>query len=877
MQIHYLRTEYLVNPLGIDEPHPRFSYLIKSDKNNKSQSAYRILVASNQDLLKRNKADLWDSGKVASAKTSQIKYDGESLRFGQKCFIKCIVYDESDRCYESIENAFFTVGFLGSQDKKAKFIYYDQGISDESLAAPVCFAKKIVLTKKVKSAYAYASALGVFKLKINQKDVSDHILAPEWTSYYKRVQYGTYDVTHLLQNGGNEITASLSNGWYCGLWQKWPPRNHIYGGFYPEFFCQLEIEYTDGTTNTIITDESWKATNEIPVRFAGIYEGETYDATVPNPRLSSKNIWHPVTLSNKADTLLFSSQKSEPVRVTEKLKPIAVTEPKPGIYVVDFGQNFAGRIRAHFNEQKNTQITIKHNEVLNENGTVYMDNLITCTFFEKADRQILRYTCKGFDDDYAPGFTYMGFRYIEIHGLSHPPSLGDFSGEVFHTSFKQAGSFSCSNNEINRLQQNIAWSQRSNMMGIPTDCPGRDERCGYTGDMQFFMPTAVMNMDMAAFMNKWLIDLCEDSQLPDGSYKDHAPDFGMNGGIVGWGDAGIICPYLCYRTYGDISNIEKHYDSMKRYIEFLISTANTDDTRGPECVGLGDWLSDGGGADLHVIGTAYFAYILAIFSEMANAVNRYDDYMVYHHKSQKVKAAFAEHFILENGGIKNSSLTGFALAFTMELVPEDKMAVVAEAFANEVKSQNYKLTTGFLGTPRLLIALGIIGRNDLAEKLLMQRECPSWLYPVTVGATTVWERWNGWTKENGYENNGMNSFNHFAFGSVGDYFFRYILGISQKTGDTSFSHFVIRPTVPKSLSFAKGSYEGINGAIDVQWSKENDFIKLCVKIPPNTKADIILPLKAKMNPLQLHIGSKKSDSTCFTCGSGKYCFTYKNI
>lgn len=874
MKIHYLRTEYLVNPLGIDEPNPRFSYLIDSDEYNTFQSAYRILVASRKELLRENQADLWDSGKVVSSKTSQIRYEGKPLQFGQKCFIQCIAYDEDDNRYESCETAFFTVGFLNKQDIKAKFIYFDQGIGEDELASPVCFAKEAVIRKKIRSAYAYASALGVFRMKINGKDVSENILAPEWTSYFQRVQYQVYDVTELLREGGNEISAVLSNGWYCGLWQKWPPKNHIYGGKYPEFFCQLEIVYDDGTSETIITDESWKASADLPVRFAGIYEGETYDANIPWPLHSDESAWHGVSLSDTAGRLILSSQKSEPIRVTERLRPVEITEPGRGVYVVDFGQNFAGRITARFHEKGGTRIAIKHNEVLNEDGTVYMDNLITCQFFEQADRQILRYTCRGADDLYTPSFTYMGFRYIEIDGLSRPPSPDDFIGEVFHTSFRRAGDFSCSNEEVNRLQQNIQWSQRSNTMGIPTDCPQRDERCGYTGDMQFFMPTALMNMDIAAFMNKWLTDLCADSQFPDGSYKDHAPDFGMNGGIVGWGDAGIICPYLCYKTYGDISNIEKHFDSMKRYIEFLISTSNPDGTRGPDCVGLGDWLSMGGGASLEVIGSAYYAHMLFLFSEMAGAIGKTEDYVAYREQYQKAREAFADRYILEDGRIRDSSLTGYALAITMELVPEEKMPAVAEAFAEEVKIRNFKLTTGFLGTPRLLIALGKIGRNDLAERLLMQRECPSWLYPVTVGATTIWERWNGWTRENGYECNGMNSFNHFAFGSVGNYFFQYILGISQAGSGTSYEHFIIRPTVLGSLSYAKGSYEGINGKIEVYWRKENGGIHLEVSVPANTKADIVLPEGAEMEFPCPHEPAGDKDFRRFLCGSGRYSFLY---
>ena len=873
MKVFHLRTEYLINPLGIDQLHPRFSWLLEAEGYNRSQSAYRILAASRPEDLREGAADLWDSGKVESPATSQIRYGGKPLSFGNKVYWKVASFDETGLSSES-QPAFFTLGFLKEEDRKAKFIYFDEGIGDGQLAAPVCLAKEVEIEKPVRSAYVYASALGAFTLEIGGKQASENILAPEWTSYFVRAQYQTYDVTGLLKKGKNQIAATLSNGWYCGLWQMWPPRPHIYGGKYPEFFCQLEITYEDGSTDTVVTDGSWRAATEIPIRFAGIYEGETCDGRVPMPSLRDEAVWRPVQTGGRGDGLILSSQKDEPIRVTQRLKPVSVSEPRPGVYVLDFGQNFAGRIRARFHEKAGTEITVKHNEMLNPDGTVYMDNLVTCQFTKGADRQILRYTCRGTEDEYAPSFTYMGFRYIELTGLTRAPDPADFTGEVFHTAFKKAGDFTCSNPEINRLQQNIQWSHRSNTMGVPTDCPQRDERCGYTGDMQFFMPTALWNGDIAAFMNKWLTDLCADSQFPDGRFKDHAPDFGMNGGVVGWGEAGVICPYLCYKAYGDKTNIEKHLDAMKRFGDYLISTANPDHTRGPECVGLGDWLSMGGGASLEVIGTAYYAYILRLISEMAAAVGDVEAAVRCGGEAAAAKAAFAERFILPDGAIKDSSLTGFALAVTMELVPAEKLPLLAAAFAKEVEKQDFRLTTGFLGTPRLLIALGRVGRNDLVERLLMQRACPSWLYPVTVGATTIWERWNGWTKEKGFEDAGMNSFNHFAFGSVGDYFFQFILGLSQDASSTGYRSLRIRPTILESLDEAGGYYDSIAGRISVHWKKDGGRVRLEVTLPVGAQAEIHLPAGAQAAPAPFRSLEDRPDGRVFACGSGSYRFHY---
>lgn len=883
MLINYLRCNYLVNPIGIDDEKPRFSYLLSSRNRGKSQSAYRILVASTRELLANDIGDIWDSKKVIDYSTSQIEYDGNLLKSNMQCYWKVMIWDEGDIPSNWSDEAFWEMGLINKNTWKAEFIgLVEENQHENTLASPLLFCKKINISEEISNARVYATALGIYELKINNTKVGDHILAPEWTNYHKRVQYQTYDVTTLLEKGGNVLSAEISNGWYCGLWQAWPPRAHLYGE-HPQLLFQLEIVYKCGRKEIVVSDGSWRVTTEGPLRFAGIYEGETYDARKEFQLLKEIEVnpskWKYAQTQSKKDIKIVA-QRNEPIKITQTLKPIAISEPKPNIFLVDFGQNMVGRINIKFSETRDTLITIRHNEMLNPDGTLYMDNLVAGCFVKNVDRQIIRYICKGNSDCYSPKFTYMGFRYIEISGLSKMPSVEDIIGEVFHTSFKETGTFECSDPDISRLQQNIQWSQRGNMMGIPTDCPQRDERCGYTGDMQFFMPTAVFNMDMAAFMSKWLVDLCQDSQLEGGIYADHAPYFGMSGGNVGWGDAGIICPYLCYKTYGDKIVIRDNYTSMVAYTHYLISTCNDDYTRGPDYIGLGDWLNLGGGASKEVIGTTYLAYVMYMMSEMAMVIGEQEDYLKFKELNDKIRLSFIKKFISAEGSILNSSQTGYALAFTMGLIPQELRTDLTKAFVKEIEKFDYKLVTGFIGTPRLLIALNEIGRDDLAYKLLFQKDCPSWLFPVTVGATTIWERWDGWTKENGFQEKCMNSFNHFAFGAVGDYLFSCIGGI--KALDIAYKVVRIKPVIGFDITWANTKYESINGEITTSWKLNGNKYFLKVNVPVNIMARVYIRCTNINSIYESGILATNSygvafcgmeDNHCvFECISGEYAF-----
>lgn len=827
MRIHTLRTEYLRNPEAVDVSCPRLSWMLEAGKNERGarQRAYRIQAASSEKRLLAGQADLWDSGFRWTSETSQIPYGGRALAPGQDCFWRVQVRGVDGAPSDFSETAHFR---QGKPDFDASFLVYDRPLADGELTKPTAFGCAFEVREKMTRATLYITALGVMQVHLNGREYPDLILAPEWTQFHNRVQYRALNVTDFLTEGQNDLVATVSNGWYSGIWQFWPPKPYPYGT-HPEICARLEIEYADGTVQTVVSDDTWHASETLPTTFAGIYEGETIDARIPMPR--AKDLTLPVSVRKHPD-MHVCAQKNEPIAISRVIGAKSVTEVQPGLFVVDFGENIAGRIRMRVHGSAGQQVEIFHNEMLNPDGTVYADNLIVAHYLEKADRQIVRYTCRGDVDGelISPRFTYMGFRYVEIRGLTEAPALEDMAVEVFGSDVHESGSFHCSNEEINRLQENILRSTRANLMGVPTDCPQRDERCGYTGDMQFFLPTALHNFDMAAFLSKWLVDLCQDSQLEDGSYTDHAPRFGVWSGNVAWGDAGILCPYQAYREYGDRENLRQHFDSMERYMDYLCRTANADFTRGPDFCGNGDWLHSGGGASAEIIATTYFAYTAGLMEKMARAIGREDRAGYYHSLNAKIKAALWAQYLRPDGVLIGGGVTGYTLLFTMDLMPDDPAlyARTADAFAAAVEAADCRITTGFIGTPRLLIALHKIGRDDLAERLLMQRECPSWLYPVSVGATTIWERYNGWTEKDGFADSNMNSFNHFAFGSVGDYFYDGILGIQLPEYDEP--HIVrVNPVYLSSLSHAEGKRCVYDSEIAVAWER-NDAGKICLRV-----------------------------------------------
>jgi alpha-L-rhamnosidase len=871
LQVAECRCEYLRNPLGIDAVQPRLSWILTNSKTRgERQSAYRLLVASSPEIIRQDRGDLWDSEKVLSDETTQITYRGRPLKSRDRCYWKVQIWDGKGRLTSWSPTSVWTMGLLSASDWKANWIGLDRSDQKpEDFSTPRYLRRQFNIGKPVRRATVYATALGLYELRINGHRVGDHLLAPEWTNYQKRVQYQTFDVTPLLRSGVNVIGSLLGNGWYSGGWQMWKPKLMPIYGDLPFLRVQTEIEFADGTKQILGSDGHWRATDQGPLRFSGIYEGETIDARMDFSGWDNLGFddhrWYPAVVGQpKAGEMV--AQRSEPIHATQTLKPVSVHEPKPGVYILDLGQNIAGWCRLRIHEPAGTKVTMQFNEVLNPDGTVYMDNL-HAGHLSEGDRQIDRYICKGGQwEVFEPHFTYHGFRYVQISGLTKAPTIDSLTGIVFHNGFTRTGEFTCSNPLLNKLEQNIQWSQRANMMGVPTDCCQRDERCGYTGDGQFFMPTAVYNFDVAAFFNKWLVDVCEDSQMPGGWFADHAPTFGPGDGWnVGWSDAGIICPYVVWRTYGDTRVIREHYAAMKRNMALLEATSPT--LLHKRRVGNGDWLNLGGGASDEVIGTAYDAYDFRLVSEMAAAIGEKADSYRYAARSRAIASAFAKEYIDRDGHIKDSSQTGFALAFTMGLVPDEFRSKMSDRFVDEINRFKGHLATGFIGTPRLLPGLHLAGRDDVAYKLLQQENYPSWLYPIKLGATTVWERWDGWRPDKGYQDSGMNSFNHYSFGAVGEYLYGEVGGITALS--PGYKKIRIQPEIGEGLAYANTSFDSIHGRIVCNWSRKVSAITIQVRIPANTSAIVYIPATSKSSVTESGKSLATADGIKFMRMEGK--------
>ena len=682
----------------------------------------------------------------------------------------------------------------------------------------------------------YATAFGLYEATLNGQRAGDFVFAPGFTDYNKRVYYQTYDVTDLVKPGENVFGALLGDGWYAGYLGFLPQlpvesaRDHY--GDQPRFRGQLEIEYADGHSETIATDGAWKAAYG-SIREADMLMGETHDDHLATPGWLQAGFndraWKSVAVGQPHDVPV-QAHPGSPVTRHERIAARSVKEVEPGVFIYDLGQNFAGWLQFTVEGKAGQRIQVRHGERLDADGTLYTTNL-------RKARCIDTYTL---DQDgrvtLEPHFTFHGFQYAEISGIDGPLPLEYVTGVAIQSAIEPAGQFECSEPLLNQLFHNIVWGQKSNYLEIPTDCPQRDERMGWTGDAQFFMPTALFNMDSGAFFTKWLVDLVQDSQLEDGSFADVAPHVALGGGSVAWGDAAMTCTYQLYRYYGDTGIIHAHFPNLVRGMEFLESTSENGIRKK---MGYGDWLNKGGGAKDEVICTAYFAYLAGLMAEMAEVIGETDKAAHYTALQQEVKDAFATNFIDADGKILDSSQTGYALAFTMDLIPDALRDRAAEQFAGEIARFDNHLATGFIGTPRLLPGLAAAGKIDLAYQLLMNTDYPSWLFQVTQGATTMWERWDGWTPEDGFQDPGMNSFNHYAFGAVGEWLYSTIGGIAPL--EPGFKTFQIAPQPGGGLTWAKTSYDSIHGLIRSDWSLAGGDFTLKVEAPVNTTVTVVLP------------------------------------
>ncbi|MDF7822610.1 family 78 glycoside hydrolase catalytic domain [Pontiellaceae bacterium B12227] len=672
--------------------------------------------------------------------------------------------------------------------------------------------KSFSVDKMVATAVVRVTALGVCELRLNGGKVGDAQLLPGWTDYRKRVYFHSYDVTDRMNAGENVIGGIIAPGWFAGYFGPFGDKG--YYGHDAWFSAELDIHYADGTAETICTDADWKGV-EGPILSADLLMGETYDARrkIPGWDLPGfdDSAWGAVNTLDPHEQLpaFIEPFPGEAVKTVAECPTVAVTHPEPDRHVFDLGQNMVGVVRLKLNVSAGTEIVIKHGEMLNPDGTLYTENL-------RSAKAIDRYIAKGEGEEvWQPRFTFHGFRYVEVYGLPGEPSFDTVTGVVWMSGLQETAMFECSDEKVNQLFSNIQWGFRGNYLDVPTDCPQRDERLGWTGDTQIFIRSATYLADLRPFYNKWLVDL-HDAQHENGGYPDMAPFMGRMGhGQAAWADAGIICPYVLWQAYGDLGFIRPWWNSMKKYMELISSDGNLHN--GPDAVSYGDWLNIGEETPVPLIGLAYRAYDAHLMAEMASAMGESADELRFQSLEQSSRRLFKETFI-EDEKIVVKTQTACALAIAMDLLEGNDYQKACDCLVKLLEKNKGYLSTGFVGTAYLCPALTKMGRSDLAVELVLNEGHPSWLYEVNNGATTIWERWNSWTKDNGFGDVGMNSFNHYAFGVVCEWMFESLAGI--KPGSPGFRTLEVEPCLTNRFDFVKASYDSVAGPVSIHWKKK---------------------------------------------------------
>lgn len=888
-QVINLLCEYQVHPIGIEVEKPRLSWQIRSTQNNIKQTAYEIRTAASKDNLNKAKKLLWTSQKVTSDQSVNVEYQGPPLSARQRVYWQVRVWTNKNQVSEWSEVAFWEMGLLKTSDWSASWITKKDDVQKEKSLPAQYYRKEFTANKKIKQARVYVTSLGVYQLFLNGEKVSQDLFTPGYTSYHKRLQYQTYDVTAMLQQN-NTIGAIVGDGWYRGF-LGWKGKRSYYGEQLA-LLMQLEIEYTNGKRETIITNNNWKVAYG-PILESDIYNGEVYDARLEVSNWGNHkfddNQWATVGILDHPKDKLVSSP-SPPVKAIETITPIdLITTPK-GETVLDLGQNIVGWVRMKVKGEKGHQVTLKFAEVLDKDGNFYTTNL-------RAAKATDTYILKGEGTEvFEPHFTFHGFRYVKVENYPGTLSKDKITGVVIHSDIKPTGTFTCSDTLINQLQQNIQWSQKDNFLDIPTDCPQRDERVGWTGDAQVFSPTAAFNFDVAGFYTKWLKDLAAD-QLPNGSVPNVIPDMLKDaagiigkGGATGWADAAVIVPWTVYQAYGDQRILEEQYASMKKWVDFMQQKAgesfiwNT-----PKYWHWGDWLAfntdkpdyAGSVTEKDLIATAYFYHSTNLLQKAALVIGKKEDAAAYQQLAENIKIAFANEYITPNGRLVSHTQTAYALALSFDLIPDHLINKSAQYFAADVEKFGH-LTTGFLGTPLLCSSLSKIGRADLAFMLLNRKEYPSWLYPVTQGATTIWERWDT-QKPDGTIIEGMNSFNHYAYGAIGEWLYSYVAGLNIDPERPGYQHTIFHPHSDGGLTNAKAEFLSLYGLVKSAWAIEGNNLVYTVEIPVNTTGTVRLP-KARLEEVKMNnslLSSNKSDNiqeteneVILSLGSGTYLFEY---
>lgn len=845
-----LHTEQRHEPLGIGVARPRLSWKLQSDRRGAAQSAYRITAALRPSDLDEPERLLWDSGRRESDETLLLPWDGPKLQTATRYHWRIQVWDETGSAAGTADS-WFETGLLHPGDWTAVWIGRDPAAQppvdppqDTDPPSPAGFAppplqlrRQFELPGRPVRARLYATARGVYEPRINGHRVGDHELAPGWTEYHRRIQYQAYDATELLHEGANVLAATVADGWWSGHAGFDPRRAAQHYGDSPSFLAQLVVEFADGSQQVIATDSSW---SEQPgaLLAADLFMGQHTDARRHTPGwdtpAGTPAGFQPVTVT---DTTLgpLVAEPDEPVRVLRDMPAIVVQQRGAARFMVDFGQNLVGRVRLTIRgAEPGRRIVLRHAETLSD-GELYVDNL-------RRARATDSYTTGGADIEvFEPQFTYHGFRYAEVDNYPGDLSAADIAARVLHSDTPWTGHFECSDPMVNQLQSNITWGQRGNFVAVPTDCPQRDERLGWLADAQIFTPTASRNADVSAFFARWLADVVE-GQDADGAFRDVAPIVTVNREAApAWGDAGVIIPWHLWRTYGDRRILEHCFDAMAAWVAHI--RRHNPDLRWRHRTGnsYGDWLQVDALTPRDVLSTAYFAHSADIVAQSAQVLGRHREAAEHRELYQAIRQAFIDSYVTEDGAVEGGTQTAYLLAIAFGLLPDALIPAATQHLAADIEERDNRLSTGFVGVALLCPVLADHGRPDLAYALLHQEEFPSWGYSIRHGATTIWERWDGWTEHGGFQSAQMNSFNHYSFGSVGDWLFGRVAGIDQTPTSVAYRELLLRPLPGGRLTWARAEQQTARGHVACGWSISEGRITVTATVPPGSTAVLEIP------------------------------------
>ena len=821
LAIYDLTVEQKTAPIGLDEKHPAFSWKLKSDRNNVLQESYRLTVSDEKETV-------WDSGLVKSRQSSFVLYAGPALK-ARTGYVWTV--EVSDGTETARAESCFETGLLDGHIFEGHAEWITHPLPAEEATSPI-FTRIFCVDKPVKRARLYATALGLYEAELNGKKLGDDFFAPGWTNYHKRLQYQTYPAE--LAFGVNELKVILGKGWYCGPLGFDPQPNNY--GDRTALLAQLVIDYADGSCEVIGTNETWQVSTGT-IRSSELYNGEVQDTTAGEQLLGMAGRYE-----HGYDML--TGQENEPVRCLMKLSAEKSFVTPRGELVYDFGQNLTGWTEVQIRGNAGQTLILHHAESLDENGNFYTGNLsfaqATDTFILNGEAQTLR-----------PHFTFHGFRYLWVEGLLEGQEAV-FTACHLSTDLRQTGTFTCSNELVNRLQQNIQWSQRDNYLDVPTDCPQRSERLGWTGDATAYSPTAAFNENILPFMKKWLRDL----------YSEQNPEIGMpqvvpnimgvgQSGAAFWGDVATVLPWTLYQAYGDVRVLAEQFDSMKIWVDFITGQCGEN---GLWQTGFqyGDWL----GLDAEVNGlneprkgatedyfaaNACYLWSLQIVADTAALLGKKEEEEKYRTLREQVLAAFRAEYVTASGRLVCETQTAMVLALHLGLVEEKHRERIASMLRTNIDAHKTHLVTGFIGTPYACLVLSENGMHELAGKLLLQEQNPSWLYEVKMGATTIWERWDSILPDGSFNPANMNSLNHYAYGSIGNWLYTKLAGL--EILEPGYRKFSIRPQFIRGIEWVKLAYDSIYGPIRVEWSCQNKTIRVEVEVPANTTAMLTLPEK----------------------------------